>query len=279
MADPTPELKHLPSNSLPEGAPPIVVEDSQHLEVFALRNNTAVFVIEERERETRITQPWLSAQDDDLARQVVETTRNLYLQPNKPVLIQLCSLQTALNNALGGTVIAGHMMTKAVHRDDLPPLADDVRARAMTEDEVASFLKDTEEGFARAVMENNANTSSWEDAKVKSREAMQAVAPEGGKTPGHSFLIVEDNKGEKVALLWVALSEKTKQSFCYNIEVEPSKRRMGFGKKTLAIWEHHAAEQGAISIGLNVFGNNLAAQNLYAGAGLFIATTLYRIEK
>ncbi|ROV97129.1 hypothetical protein VMCG_07527 [Cytospora schulzeri] len=274
------EIKRLPGGTLPQGAPSLNLGESQHVEVFAAGESTAVLVVEHREHETRITQPWLSVpQDDNLARQLVKTIRDLYFAPEKPILVQVDASQTALTNVLQGSIIAGHIMTKPIDKHAMPPLAEGVHPRAMNEQETATFLADTEEEFARAVMDNSADPTDWEDARAKSRRAMGAVVPEGGKTPGHSFLIVEDDKGEKVSLLWVALNEETKESFCYNIEVEPDRRRMGYGRKTLGVWERHAAEQGAASIGLNVFGKNLAAQKLYSGAGLSIATTVFRIEE
>lgn len=281
MAEQTPEIRHLPSDPLPEGAPIPKVEASQHIEVFALGDDkTAVLVVEQRERETRITQPWLSApQDDDLARHLVKAIRGLYLAPDRPILVQLDASQTALGSALQGAITTGHDMTKPIDKLTMPPPAEDVRPRAMSEEEAASFLADTEDEFARAVMENSADPTGWDDAKAKSRRAMGAVVPEGARTPGHSFLIVEDDKGQKVSLLWVALSEETGQSFCYNIEVEAGRRRMGYGRKTLGVWERHAAEQGAASIGLSVFGNNLAAKKLYFGAGLTVKSTVFRIEE
>ena len=279
------KIKRLPGNPLPEGAPKPEICDTQTIEVFALGDERAMLVVEKREHETVVTQPWLSVKDNVLAQQLVEAIRSLHFKPGSPVVIRVDGNQTALTNVLqGAAVTASQVMTKPVDKGALPPPADGVRPRDMDEQEVAAHLAETEDSFARAVMDNSADPTDWEDARARSRRAFEAVVPEGGRTPGHSFLVVEDDRtGEKVALLWVALKdgggEETKQSYCYSFEVEAGKRGMGFGRKTMAIWEHYAAGQGATSIGLNVFGKNLAAQRLYSGAGLTVATTLFRIEE
>ncbi|KAK7733093.1 hypothetical protein SLS53_008281 [Cytospora paraplurivora] len=282
MTEHDPLVKHLPSDPLPEGAPKPKLKNTEHIKVFSVGDEPVVLVVEQRKRETLITQPWLSAQDDDfLAQQLVKTIRSLYLKPGKPVAIQVGSSLTALNRTLQGqgAVVASQVMTKPVDKNAVPTPADNVHPRDMNENEVTTFLTSTEDDFARSLLENGAHPSDWDDARAKSRGAFEAVVPEGGKTPGHLFLVVEDDEGERVALLWVALDGEARQSYCYKIEVEAGKRRLGFGRETVAIWERYAVGQGAVSMGLNVFGNNLAAQRLYAGAGFTVATTLFRVEK
>ncbi|ROW02585.1 hypothetical protein VPNG_07853 [Cytospora leucostoma] len=283
MTEKDPLVKHLPSDPLPEGAPRPKIKDTEHIEVFSVGNESAVLVVAHRKRETLITQPWVSTRDDDfLAQQLVRTIRSLYIEPDKPVAIQVDASQTALHRALRGqgAVISSQVMTKPVDSNNVVPApAGDVHPRDMNDDEVESFLAATEDEFARSLLENSADPSDWDGARAKSRGAFEAVVPEGGRTPGHLFLVIEDDEGEKVALLWVALDAETKQSYCYKIEVEAAKRRLGFGRKTVAIWEGYAVGQGAVSMGLNVFGNNLAAQGLYVGAGFTVATTLFRAER
>lgn len=284
MAEQDPLVTRLPSDPLPEGAPKPKLKNTEHIEVFAVGDERFVLVAAHRQRETLITQPWLSTPDDDsLAQQLVKTIRRLYLRPGRPVAIQVDASQTALDRTLlqgQGAVVSSQVMTKPVDRDNAVPAAPagNVRPRDMTEDEVASFLAAAEDEFARALQENSADPSDGDGARAKSRGAFEAVVPQGGRTPGHSFLAVEDGAGGPAASLWVALDGEARQSYCYKIEVEAGKRRLGFGRMTVAIWERHAVEQGAVSMGLNVFGNNLAAQRLYAGAGFAVATTLFRIE-
>lgn len=271
------EFTLLPSTSIPEGAPKPELGENEHLEVYGSGEERAIVTVCRRAHDMIIKKPWLSAQETSLAQKLFQAIRARHLTLGTPLFFSVDDSQPVLSEALEGNTIAARIMTKPVDRNSLPPSPDGVRPRHMTGDELAAFLEEAEVNFAKAVAENSADPTDLEPAKAKAKTAFETVVPQRGRTPGHSFFIMEDDKGTKIGTLWLALNEETKQSFCYGIAVEAEKRRMGFGTKMLAIWEVHAAEQGAASLGLNVFGKNVAAQQFYVQSGFSAASTTFLI--
>lgn len=260
---------------MPENAPKSEFGENEHLEVYGAGDERAIVTVCQRAHDTIIRKPWLSTRETSLAQKLFQAIRARHLTLGTPLFFSVDGSQRVFSEALAGNVIAAQTMTKRVDRNSLPPPPDCVRSRNMTEVEVAAFLKEAEDGFAKAVAENGADPTDREAAKAKAKTTFETVVPQRGTTPGHSFLIIEDDKGAKIGTLWLALNEETKQSFCYGIAVEADKRRMGFGTKMLATWEIHAADQGAGSLGLNVFGKNVAAQKFYIQSGFFAASTTF----
>ena len=75
------------------------------------------------------------------------------------------------------------------------------------------------------------------------------------------LLVAETPDGDYLGLVWLAIERQPGRgggAWIYDIEISPEHRGKGFGRALLAAGEREAAHHGADSIGLNVFGGNLA---------------------
>jgi GNAT superfamily N-acetyltransferase len=114
-----------------------------------------------------------------------------------------------------------------------------------------------------------------------SRAAEQTgqLLPQGVDTPGVLMLVAETPEGMGVGHLWLALEREAGNgggAWIYDIEIVPEQRGRGYGRALLGAAEERAARHGADSIGLNVFGTNLVARDLYQSAGYSVATMQLR---
>jgi ribosomal protein S18 acetylase RimI-like enzyme len=70
---------------------------------------------------------------------------------------------------------------------------------------------------------------------------------------------------------WVLLAQgkdnATAKWFIYQIEIDADKQGQGFGRATMQAIEGYVADHGGESVGLNVFGFNVRAKNLYESLG------------
>jgi GNAT superfamily N-acetyltransferase len=91
--------------------------------------------------------------------------------------------------------------------------------------------------------------------------------PDGAPLAWHRvFDIVAD--GETVGFLWIAPQlEGSDQWWVYDIEIAEHHRRKGYGRAALELGHQEARALGATAIGLNVFGFNTGARELYGSLG------------
>ncbi len=82
-----------------------------------------------------------------------------------------------------------------------------------------------------------------------------------------------------MGVVWVALDRpRTGEAWIYDIEVNPEHRGKGYGRALLQAAEEEAAQHGSKAIGLNVFGTNTVARQLYESAGYQITALNMRKE-
>ncbi len=108
---------------------------------------------------------------------------------------------------------------------------------------------------------------------------MDHLLPHGLDTAGVRILVAETPGGDPIGHLWLALEKQPGMgggAWIYDIEILPDFRGQGFGRALLAAAEAEAAAHGVDSIGLNVFGPNLIARNLYESAGYDISSMQLR---
>jgi len=68
--------------------------------------------------------------------------------------------------------------------------------------------------------------------------------------------------------LWIGpYSDDPQRWWVWNIEIDDAHRRKGLGRKAMLLAENLARDNGANSIGLNVFAHNRVARNLYQSLG------------
>ena len=103
---------------------------------------------------------------------------------------------------------------------------------------------------------------------------LRAQLPDGPGTADQLLFTAEDDAGP-IGILWLSLTHPRgapDTGWIYDIEVLPERRGQGFGRALLAAAEHEIAARGLRALGLNVFGDNETAQNLYRSAGYTVTT-------
>ena len=118
---------------------------------------------------------------------------------------------------------------------------------------------------------------NWTPEVAESRAAEQTdqLLPQGVNSPGVVMLMAETLEGETVGFLWLALERESGLgggAWIYDIEILPQYRGQGFGRALLAAAEAEALVHGVDLIGLNVFGTNSIARNLYESAGYNVSS-------
>jgi len=86
------------------------------------------------------------------------------------------------------------------------------------------------------------------------------------------FEIVGD--GEVVGYLWIGpLPAGGDDWWVFDIEIAEEHRRRGYARSALELGHAEAKKLGAVSIGLNVFGYNTGAKELYDSLGYAVTAT------
>ena len=112
------------------------------------------------------------------------------------------------------------------------------------------------------------------EAREKARTDFQRLLPDGTATPDHHLFTAYDGDAE-IGMLWLHIEEKSDgpHAFGYDFAIREELRRQGYGRAVVQAAERLCRERGVVSIGLNVFGGNVAARSLYEALG-FEATSI-----
>jgi ribosomal protein S18 acetylase RimI-like enzyme len=156
---------------------------------------------------------------------------------------------------------------------------EEITTRPMTSTEFDS-LRDR---LVREYAAEHVATGTWtpEMAAARAAEETDRLLPQGVNTPGVRILMAESPDGDAVGFLWLALERRPGAAggaWIYDIEILPEYRGRGFGRALLAAAEAEAAAHGVNSVGLNVFGSNLIARNLYESAGYSVSAMQLKKE-
>ena len=146
---------------------------------------------------------------------------------------------------------------------DAPAPEDRVRLEAMTPERYARFLNTEIEHYAQEMLESGSH-QDLETARADSRRQHAQLLPDGLETRRH-FLWSAFDGDREVGILWINLDGD--RAFIYDIEVDESCRRQGYGGAILRAGAHESAARGARVLGLNVFGPNAGARALYEKSG------------
>jgi ribosomal protein S18 acetylase RimI-like enzyme len=112
-----------------------------------------------------------------------------------------------------------------------------------------------------------------EEQRAAAAEQHAALLPNGLATPDHYFWTLVDAAGAPVGQLWVKVDTAKHHAFIYAIDVDAVQRGKGYGKQTLEALEVQMRSLSVTRIGLNVFGDNVVAANLYRKMGYQTAAT------
>jgi ribosomal protein S18 acetylase RimI-like enzyme len=104
-----------------------------------------------------------------------------------------------------------------------------------------------------------------EDEADKNIERNTTQLFNGDQLAEGQYVLDVVNEGETIGTLWLA--DRSPQGaggwFIYDIVVDEAFRGRGFGRKTMEAGEEFVRAYGGTRLGLNVFGPNLVARNLY----------------
>lgn len=169
--------------------------------------------------------------------------------------------------ARGSTVLGASMTQQAVAD---PVLPDGFGWRAMTPAELGPW----HERQVHAYAENNLARSGGDlvRALARSRADFATALPDGLATADTSLLVLTA-VGEPVGHLWLAHHRPGGQTFGFELEVLPARRREGWGRAAIALAGRLATEAGDTVLGLHVFGDNAGARLLYESTGFAVRST------
>ena len=153
-----------------------------------------------------------------------------------------------------------------------------IELRAMPAARLPGWLEETRRSYEQSRIESG---ESAEVAARKARAGMTASFPGGKVAPGHLVYDVvarEDNgQSTTVGYLWISQAdEKADAWWVSDIEIHEEQRGKGYGRAAMQLAEDAAAEQGAATLGLNVFGYNTVARELYESLGYETVSTQMR---
>jgi len=151
-----------------------------------------------------------------------------------------------------------------------------VRLEPMTQDQYDAYRATAEDDYAAEI--HRSGTMGEEEARAKSAEDFAELLPDGLDTKGLLLYTAYDG-AEPVGMLWLALTETPAgtTAFVYDVSVREDLRRRGYGRAIMLAGEAECRTLGVVSIGLNVFGPNVAARRLYEDLGYQVTSTQMKL--
>ncbi len=138
----------------------------------------------------------------------------------------------------------------------------------MTDDEYSRWVTTSIAGYAESFVQNATMTAA--EAAERSERDFAELLPDGRDTPEqHLWTVTDASTGDVVGSLWINVRDRGigRAAFVYDIEMDEGQRGKGYGRATMLAGEVAAKDLGATTMGLNVFGFNTTAINLYTSLG------------
>jgi len=100
------------------------------------------------------------------------------------------------------------------------------------------------------------------------------LLPDGLASANAWLFDVLGDRDETIGVLWLGVRrDREDVAYVYDIHIDEPWRGQGYGRATMLAAEEFARTLGKSEIGLNVFGNNLAARKLYESLGYGVMAT------
>jgi ribosomal protein S18 acetylase RimI-like enzyme len=143
----------------------------------------------------------------------------------------------------------------------------------MSSVEFAVFRTHTIAEYAKA----HTSVGNWsvEESLERSTQAINELLPDGENTEQALVLTALNETGISIGYLWIGLQRRggaPGEAWIYDIELYEEFRGKGYGRALLLLAEQEVRKHGVKKLGLNVFGNNQVARNLYESAGYEITS-------
>lgn len=148
----------------------------------------------------------------------------------------------------------------------------DLVLREMTHEQFDAYLSASTEGY---VHELEAAGMTPQAARRQGEEQMRELVPDGLDSEGQHFFTayVEETP---VGVLWI--STELPMAFVYDIEVDESQRRKGYGEAIMNAGARWSRDRGHPALGLNVFAHNPGARALYDKLGYHVTADFRTID-
>ena len=146
-----------------------------------------------------------------------------------------------------------------------------VRLEPMTPEQYDAFRLTGETEYAESIRDSGSLPE--QEAREQAAADYARLLPDGMASEGHRFWTAYDGD-EAVGLLWLRLKDTSVgvTAFGFDFSVREDLRRRGYGRALLQAAEAECRRRGVVSVGLNVFGHNLAAQSLYEQMGFEVTS-------
>jgi ribosomal protein S18 acetylase RimI-like enzyme len=119
---------------------------------------------------------------------------------------------------------------------------------------------------------------SRDQAEANKQRSLENWFPGGSPAAGHHVWELTGPDGTVVGHLWIGpFTPGSSDWWVFDVEVDPAHRRRGHARQALDLAHAVARSEGATSIGLNVFGYNTGARDLYEQLGYQVASVQMRL--
>jgi ribosomal protein S18 acetylase RimI-like enzyme len=141
-----------------------------------------------------------------------------------------------------------------------------VKLDALQQEDFERFL-DRE---IREYAADHVRNGNWspEGALERSKKEFDHYLPDGIHSKDQYLYSIIDDNGNKIGVLWVQVKEQ--KAFIFDFVIDEAFRGKGYGKQALAAMDEKLKSMTVEAVELHVFGDNIAAQELYKKAGFQI---------
>jgi len=146
--------------------------------------------------------------------------------------------------------------------------------RKMSPTEFEVFRAHVIKEYAKA----HISVGNWSEVEAQERaiNAVNELLPDGEETDQALVLTATNAEGDSVGYLWIGLQRRggaPGEAWIYDIEIYERYRGKGYGRALVLLAEEEVRKRGVKKLGLNVFGNNIIAKNLYDSVGYRVTST------
>jgi ribosomal protein S18 acetylase RimI-like enzyme len=145
-----------------------------------------------------------------------------------------------------------------------------VRLREMTEQEYEPWRELQIETYSADI----ARASGVPADREKTLAEFGTLLPDGLATDGHDVFVVLDESGTRVGTIWLGpYPDRPNAAYVWDVRIDEASRGRGYGRAAMRAAEDLLRSRDIDEIGLNVFGFNERAQQLYTSLGYRVVST------
>ena len=143
-------------------------------------------------------------------------------------------------------------MTEALTLEPFPP------------DALSTWIEETSLQY---IDERVAAGDSLAEAEANAKASNERLFPGGLPAPGQLVGRLVSS-GQVIGYLWIGpAGTDPERWWVWDVKVDDRYRGQGYGRQAMLLAESLARENGALTLGLNVFGHNQIARALYSSLG------------